>query len=341
MNKKVLILPAVLLGLGLASCKRSNTVDQTITVVSSKGLAAVALAGQISLNTYTFANDNALASVEISRNGKDVVVCDAVTGLNELVKNTNKNYGLTKVVSYNQDRLVKLNASLPDAPTSDHVVVSYGKGTAGDKAFRKMYKEPTAYVSTAKDVLNLLKTGEYKEQTIDYVVIDAATYDVAKKDVATYQAATNSEVVAILAEKWAEYTEAAPNVEQQKNIPGLVTFVSKGAADQKATGLEGFYTTLAIGVKNAVEKVENTTTAIKAYSSKAEQQIEMFGATAEAIETVQANNANGLGLLATEQPADIASYMAKFLEASFIGETTETHSTLKHIQVAISQNNNN
>ena len=98
MNKKKLFIPIVLLAIGLSSCNKESSIDQTIYFVSPKGKITLAFSSYLNANNYSIVKNNSLANIELNRNKKDIVICDIAVGANNIINNS-LNYALTRVVT--------------------------------------------------------------------------------------------------------------------------------------------------------------------------------------------------------------------------------------------------
>lgn len=309
MNKKLLILPVVLAGLGLASCQKKATTDQTMKVASTRGVAAVALAGQVQNGNYTFKQNASEVANEVTRSTQDVVVVDSALGLHKLVAEETKGYAVTRLVSNNSDYLVPLTANT--TPTADSVIVSYAKGSASDLALQKLcsgYWNVNAtikYVANPLEAVEVMLSKKLGELNVDFVVAPYATALISELDLSTATALNSA---------WASYTETLENVERQERIPGLVTFVSKNAANTKANGLESFYTDLNIGIDNAVTNPDRLKIVMNSYSQDEKQQIQFFETCATLVGEAQKENANKLELIRKDDVGDVKAYLDSFMK---------------------------
>lgn len=327
MNKKILILPVIVAGLGLASCSKGNaTADQTIKVTASKGTAAVALAGKVSSGTVKFVNSNAKAAIDLN-GSSEVVVTDAAIGLHKLVEYKTSAYGVTRMVSKNSDMLLAFSGS--SAIASDSVILSYSKGSASDLAFRKLCEDfwhvsPTIkYVENVKELLKVFETGTVDGQSVDFSVCPWATAYELDSNSEKYSVSGTYSFVETLNNYWSTYTESLEGVEKQEFIPGLVTVVSKDAANKKTTGLEGFYSELNAGIDNAVEHTDRLEAVMKGYSLDDAQQVEMFGSTTATIAMAKTDgNTNIYGLAKGDEVPGVQACLGNFMSL-IDSETTD------------------
>ena len=143
MNKKKLFIPIVLLAIGLSSCNKETSIDQTIYFVSPKGKITLAFSSYLNASNYSIVKNNSLANIELNRNKKDIVICDIAVGANNIINNS-LNYALTRVVTISDALLVKTNSEINDNITNDSNIALYGKGLTNDLVINKLFEESYA-----------------------------------------------------------------------------------------------------------------------------------------------------------------------------------------------------
>lgn len=315
MNKKKLFIPIVLLAIGLSSCNKDTSIDQTIYFVSPKGKITLAFSSYLNANNYSIVKNNSLANIELNRNKKDIVICDIAVGANNIINNS-LNYALTRVVTISDALLVKTNSEINDNITNDSNIALYGKGLTNDLVINKLFEEyyqinpNITYLDTEDELI--LHSDEYQ-----YAIINESTY------------IENSDkfiVIDSLNNIWSKYTGSIDESKKQNYFPQYGIFVNKDIVENKKVGLDGFYADLNLSINNAILHEDKIVTIMSAYSKEGEQQKSFFEMTSTTFKQLQSNKQNKLGYVVENQIEDLKQYMNSFL--NIINAEEKDYSTL-------------
>ncbi len=296
--------PILLGSLLLASCQNQGPSENTLRIVTPLGAPSAIMYDQGS-NADWDAKAPVNLPAELQGNFYDVVVFDALTGLESIRKN-NLDFVLAKVVTGGNFFLMGVNTD--DIPTSESKIVSFQKDKAPDKVFLNLANEKWGLGSNLNieyvtgDVSStaaVLKTGKFNGQPVDYVLSAEPVITSVKNSLD--EGVSLTEIYNMRTEWKEKYNQDA--------IVQAGVFVRKSSISSKNALLSDFMRKLESRCDILVSNPEIAANCLNEYSADLDTQKNRFGINANVLKALQSGNKNRLGIIQTSETVDVNVFL--------------------------------
>ncbi len=293
----------------LAGCTKDKANE--LTIISPTGAPAVAFYNHATNDNYTTNGTPANILSGMTKNGKDIVVIDTLSGL-KAIKDAEAPYQIFATITFGNFYLVGTGNDDNQTIDQDDNIVLFGQNQTPDKLFQLLYPNFTniSYVTNVQESGKCLCSGKTTNgaEDVDYVFVaePIMTNILTNQECNTYMK-TN---IIDIQEKYKEAT-------QDKLLTQASMFVKKGI---DAKQLETFATNL----KNDIEAgINNPDLIFQGMSKLTDQEAAAkFGIGAQMAKLVMSyGNRLGLGFeYAIDIKEDIDAFIALFGESATLNE---------------------